>query len=252
MIFKFTNLNIWLGGKLLDSVLDFLSKENADILTLQEVFNGSGNELPKNERTIEILKNELNYKYSFFSKCFMDEATQGKVDRGNAILSHFPIIKTADVFYDRPYGTYSENRPQEFPFFPRTIQHAEIQINNKIVNVFNTQGIWGLDGNDNERRLQMSKTILNQIKGKKNVILAGDFNVKPNTRTINNIEKVLKNVFKDELKTTFNMKRKTNPGYATAVVDMIFISKNIEVISHDCPQVDISDHLPLVCKFNIR
>ena len=47
------------------------------------------------------------------------------------------------------------------------------------------------------------------------------------------------------------MKRKTDPGYAAAVVDMIFISKNIEVISHDCPQVDISDHLPLVCKFNI-
>ena len=58
-------------------------------------------------------------------------------------------------------------------------------------------------------------------------------------------------MFKDELKTTFNMKRKTDPGYAAAVVDMIFISKNIEVISHDCPQVDISDHLPLVCKFNI-
>ena len=47
MVFKFVNLNIWIGGKLLDSALDFLSKENADILTLQEVFNGSGNELPK-------------------------------------------------------------------------------------------------------------------------------------------------------------------------------------------------------------
>lgn len=251
MVFKFVNLNIWIGGRLLDSALDFLSKENADILTLQEVFNGSGNELPKNERTIEILKNRLNYKYSFFSKCFMDEATQGKVDRGNAILSRFPIVKTNDIFYDRPYGVYSENRPQDFPIFPRTVQKAEIQIDNKIVNVFNTQGIWGLDGDDNERRLKMSRTILDQVKGKKNVILAGDFNVKPNTKTINNIEKVLINVFKDELKTTFNMKRKTNPGYAAAAVDMIFISKNIEVINHDCPQVDISDHLPLVCKFNI-
>ncbi len=251
MVFKFINLNIWIGGKLLDSALDFLSKETADILTLQEACNGSRNELPKNERTIEILKNKLNYKYSSFSKCFMDEATQGKVDRGNAILSRFPIINTNDVFYDRPYGIYSENRPQDFSILPKTIQYAEIQINNKILNVFNTQGIWGLDGDDNERRLQMSRIILNQIKGE-NVILVGDFNVKPNTKTINNIEKVLKNVFKDELKTTFNMKRKTNPGYATAVVDMIFISKNIEIVNHACPRVDISDHLPLVCTFNIE
>ena len=144
----------------------------------------------------------------------MDEATEGKVDRGNAILSRFPITKTNDIFYDRPYGVYSENRPQDFPILPRTVQKAEIQIDNKIVNVFNTQGIWGLDGDDNERRLKMSRTILDRIKGKRNVILAGDFNVKPNTKTINNIEKVLINVFKDELKTTFNMKRKTDPGYA--------------------------------------
>ena len=252
MRFKLVNLNIWIGGKLFDSAIDFLSKENPDILTLQEAFNGLGNELPENERTIEILKKELGYKYSFFSKCFMDEATKGKVDRGNAILSRFPIINTNDVFYDRPYGMYSENRPQDFPILPRTIQHAEIQVNNKTVNVFNTQGIWGLDGDDNKRRLRMSKIILAQVKGKDNVILAGDFNVKPNTKTINNIEELFINVFKDELKTTFNMKRKTNPGYATAVVDMIFISKNIEVVNHTCPQVDVSDHFPLVCTFNIN
>ena len=119
----------------------------------------------------------------------MDETTEGKVDRGNAILSRFPITKTNDIFYDRPYGVYSENRPQDFPILPRTVQKAEIQIDNKIVNVFNTQGIWGLDGDDNERRLKMSRTILDRIKGKRNVILAGDFNVKPNTKTINNIEK---------------------------------------------------------------
>ena len=98
----------------------------------------------------------------------------------------------------------------------------------------------------------MSKIIRDQIKDKENVILAGDFNVRPDTKTIHNIEKVLKNVFKDELVTTFNMKRKTNPGYATAVVDMIFISHNTAVVSHSCPPVDISDHLPLVCEFNIN
>ena len=182
----------------------------------------------------------------------MDENTQGKVDRGNLILSRFPIVNKNDVFYDVPYGIYFDDGKQDFSIFPRTIQHAEIQAGNQAVNVFNTQGIWGLDGDDNTRRLRMSKIIRDQIKDKENVILAGDFNVRPDTKTIHNIEKVLKNVFKDELVTTFNMKRKTNPGYATAVVDMIFISHNTAVVSHSCPPVDISDHLPLVCEFNIN
>lgn len=47
------------------------------------------------------------------------------------------------------------------------------------------------------------------------------------------------------------MKRKTTFGYATAVVDMIFVSGDICVTSKSCPKVDISDHLPLVCEFEI-
>ncbi|OGK08907.1 hypothetical protein A2767_06185 [Candidatus Roizmanbacteria bacterium RIFCSPHIGHO2_01_FULL_35_10] len=104
----------------------------------------------------------------------------------------------------------------------------------------------------------MSRMIVNQIKDKENVILAGDTNVLPNTETINNLEKYLKNVFKDELTTTFNMKIKTPfvkeahyfseehlKGFAKAVVDMIFVSPNLKVVEHYQPKVDVSDHYPL-------
>lgn len=251
MQIKFVNLNIWSGGKLLDNALDFILKEDPDILNLQEVHNGSGVNLPRDERTLEILNTKLDYKYSFFTKCFKDEATKGKVDKGDAIFSRFPIVSTNSVFFDRPYGSYSGDKSQDYPILPREIQHAEIKVGEKIINVFNTQGIWGLDGGDNESRLKMSNIIVDQVKDKENVILSGDFNTNANTKTINNIEKVLISVFKDQLKTTFNMKRKTNLGYATAVVDMVFVSKEIEIISHTCPQVDVSDHFPLVCEFNI-
>lgn len=251
MRFKFINLNIWLGGKLFDQALSFFKKENADIIALQEVYNGTDPKLPKNLRTLEAINQELDYKYSFFSPCLQDESTEGKVDRGNAILSRFPITQTDYVFYDRPYGVYSENNTKDFPFFPRTLQHAIIKINSRDINCFNTQGIWGTDGEDSQRRSDMSKIIVDNIKDKQNVILAGDFNVQPTTSAIRNIEGYLKNVFKDELKTTFNMKRKTNLGYASAVVDMIFTSKDINVIRHSCLNIDVSDHLPLVCIFEV-
>ena len=47
------------------------------------------------------------------------------------------------------------------------------------------------------------------------------------------------------------MKHNDKGGYATAAVDMIFVSPNIKIIEHDCPDVDISDHLPLVTTMSI-
>lgn len=250
MQFKLVNLNVWLGGKLFDNLLKFLTAEQPDILTIQESYNGTG-ELPREHRTVEILKSELALPYSSFSACFQEEFKEGKLDRGNAVLSKFPIVSANHVFYDTPYGLYSESKPEDFPFFPRTLQHAVIEAGRKDLNVFNTQGIWEEEGEDSDRRLKMSQTISDRIKERENVILAGDFNVQPNTKSIGNIEKHLVNVFKNELTTSFNMKRKTNPGYATAVVDMVFVSRDIKVLSHSAPSVDISDHLPLVCEFEL-
>ena len=107
-------------------------------------------------------------------------------------------------------------------------------------------GIWGHDGEDNPRRLEMSQTILEAIGDKPNVILSGDFNVREGTRTIRNIEKSLLNVFAGELTTTFNMKQKTDPKFARAVIDFIFVDLNFRVLDHRAPQVDVSDHMPLI------
>ena len=73
----------------------------------------------------------------------------------------------------------------------------------------------------------------------------------PHTKTIQNIEKNLKNIFKDKLKTTFNLKQKNLHPLSTIVVDMIFASPDLKIIETYCPNVDISDHLPLVCVLEI-
>ncbi len=101
----------------------------------------------------------------------------------------------------------------------------------------------------------MSKIIVEKIKDKKNVLLAGDLNVLPNTKSISNIEKHLKNIFKGKVKTTFNVKRKagqkTTPIISEIIIDYIFASSDLKIINSHCPQVDISDHLPLICNFEI-
>lgn len=244
----------------MNRVIEFINNENPDILVCQEVLNGSGNKLPNNFRTIETFKQRLSFSYLSFSPAFLAVTNYGKINCGNLICSKFPIKSTETIFYDIPYRErktgfvqdhFTSDQIKEFINTPRNLQKVKIKINSKRVNIYNTQGIWGLDGKDNLKRLKMSQTIVKEIKGKKNVILSGDFNVNSGTDSINNIKNQLQSIFKDELTTSFNMKRKTDPGYAKAVVDMIFVSQEIKAIDHYCPQVDISDHLPLVAIFEV-
>lgn len=245
MEIKIVNLNVWLGGKLMPNILDFLSKENADILNLQEVKRSKS---PKRQyQTEKIIRENLElYKYSYFSPAFYDTVEES--DFGNLILSKFPFISYDTTFFFGKYSNYTKGQnPKYFPIIPRNIQHAKIQAGNIIINDYNLQGIWAHgDGSDSPQRLKMSEAVVKQIKNKHNVILTGDFNSQEGTKTIINIEKHLINIFKDERKSSFNMKQKSDPGYATAVVDFIFVSPGIKVISKSMPGVDVSDHLPLV------
>ena len=81
--------------------------------------------------------------------------------------------------------------------------------------------------------------------------MAGDTNAKASNVIWQRLEEHLKSVFGWELKTTFNMRHKDNPGYALAAVDLMFISPNIAVIDKAALDADVSDHLPLVVTLDI-
>lgn len=248
MKIKFITLNIWDGGRLLDSIISFIKKENPDVVALQEVYDGKNPNLEKRFRTTEILQKELDFPYFVFSPAFTDAKFSEKVEQGNAILSRFPILDNNVIFFV-PYGKFElETKSKDYRHMPSILQSADVGLENNVkLSVCNIHGIWDFDGEDNDRRLKMSRIIVDQIKNKKNIILAGDFNIKPNTKTIGNIESHLKNVFKNELSGTFNMKHKKGDGYQTSAVDMVFVGKHLKVLEHYCPNIDVSDHLPLVC-----
>lgn len=248
MQITYLSLNIWSGGTLFDNLLSFLKKENAGILALQEVYDGKNPLWERQFRSFHILQQELGFEYSSIAAHVIDLRHFGKVPQGNAIFSKFPIITEDVVFFDEPLGERSEETETDWSNWPCNLQHVIVGLGEKKLNVFNTHGPWGTHGGDTTRRLTMSGKIVEAIQGKEYVILSGDFNTRPNTKTIKQIEKYLINVFPSELPTTFNMKRKTDPGYATSVVDMLFVSKSIQVLQKECSNVDVSDHLPLVGK----
>lgn len=253
MKIKILALNIW-GGELLGNVINFIRKEDPDIVLLQEVNDGENN-LDFKYKSLSIIREKLNFPFVSFRPLFLNVRSGIKIPNGNAILSRFPIKTSSIIFFDIPFGEFKledkNTRRAENQFIPMGMLKASIEIDRKGFNVYNIHGIWGFDGKDNARRLEMSETIINEIKDKDNVILAGDFNLNPNTETIKNIEVYLQNVFRNSLISTFNMKHKNIPGYATAVVDMVLVSKHFQIINHYMSNVDVSDHMPLVCELEI-
>lgn len=249
MSFKFICLNLWQGGKLFDEIVSWLREERADIVALQEVYESSDRSLERRYRSLAELKRALGLPYGCFAPAFMDYREE-VAEMGNGVLSKFPVKAGRTVFYDVPYDShFTEN--EDFIQAPRNLQHVRVEVGGDVVNVFNTQGIWGRDGDDNKRRLNMARIIVKEIGDKKNVVLAGDFNVKEDTEAVATIENRLLNVFKGELKSSFNMKWKDNPNFATAVVDMIFVSQDVKVIQHYVPSVSVSDHRPLVAVLEV-
>jgi len=266
MTFKFLCLNLWQGGNLMEDVLEYIRKENPDILVCQEVYNGHDKSWDKKYRSVDVFKQELGYKHHHFAPAYSEKRDIGNLQQGNAIFSNFPIKSSQVVFYDNPYQENYEERFENFEHAPRNLQQVVLGIKGKEFNIFNTQGIWGKDGEDSKRRFKMSETIISQIKDKQNVILAGDFNLKDSTQAILNIEKHLINLLQGQAQTSFNIKRKLKAGvksfakferpevasgYAQAVVDMILVSQDIKVVSSQYVKVDISDHLPLLIIFEV-
>jgi len=252
---KLFDINVWEGGLLTSQLFDFLVAEDPDVLCLQEVFDGKDVDLPANFRSIQVLQQHFPQHAIYFSPEMLCITNVGKIELGNLIMSRFPIVHSSTQFFDIPYGEY-EQKPasNDWSQDPCNIQHCQLAVGNKTLNVFNLHGIWGIDGGDTPRRLHMSRVVVTNVQDKTTTVLTGDFNVKPDTETIRNIETQLANVFAGQLATSFNLPRKdlsSKRGYATAVVDMMFVSQDLTVTEHYCPQVDVSDHLPLICVIEV-
>ena len=97
----------------------------------------------------------------------------------------------------------------------------------------------------------MTEVIIEEVRDKPRVVLAGDSNATYDNKLFDELDSHLKSAFSRGLKTTFNMRQKTDPGYAAAAVDMIYVSPGIKVLRSACPDVDVSDHLPMIASVEI-
>lgn len=144
------------------------------------------------------------------------------------------------------------------------LQNIDIEVNNKRYSVGNIHGM-SLPGhkNDTQARIKQSKITIDFYANKNNLkIIGGDFNLNPDTKSVKLFESaVYGNLIKDyEIKSTRNklawsdaLKRsKTSMAkyYGKQhFADYCFVSSGIKVKSFEVPNIEISDHLPLILEF---
>lgn len=246
MQIKVVSLNVWQGGRLLPEIVEFLKSEQADIVLIQEAYESNFTHEDR-FRTVTVLKEKLGFRHADFAQAFVQDDPIGLIPQGNAVLTNFAIKKRTKYELSESTRDSYPDEPEFWPIEPRILQHVALESPVGALNVFNVHGVWDLDGdNFSEQRQRMRDVILESTKGLPRVILGGDSNAKTTNRSNRELEPQLKSVFGTELVTTFNMRQKTNPGYATAAVDIMFTSSDVQVIAKRCPDVNVSDHLPLV------
>lgn len=68
MAIKFVSLNIWEGGMLMEALLDFLAREDAEVLLLQEVYDNLDSCVEVRHRSLQTLLESLSYPYTISSQ----------------------------------------------------------------------------------------------------------------------------------------------------------------------------------------
>ncbi len=189
----------------------------------------------------------MEASYAFMSPVFTLGMMARKADFGNCIISKYPIKNEETIFTGKQYVA-------DFDFLNhdpnmRNLQHAVIKLpNGTDLNILNHHGhhIHQHKNGDAETMRQCSIIAdnINKIEGR--LILAGDFNLAPHSDSLEQINKLVKNLsIEAGLKTT-----RTQLTHKKEVCDYIFVSKKIKVISFDVSDEIVSDHKALIMEFN--
>lgn len=230
------NINEWSSDNTIgDKIIDFVLKEDPDIVCIQEFSR------------IRYKQLKQNYNYSFVAPDYnVSKAIQG-------IYSKYPILKTGELPFEHTNNIAS---------------FADILCNNDTVRVYNlhleslkvvpdieaisneeSSKLYGRITKSFKRQQEQALIVKNHIKNTSyKTIVCGDFN--------NNQYSNVYRVIRGDLLDTFNEKGTTygrtyNFKYYPLRIDFILASDNIAVTSHKNYDVKLSDHFPVMASFKL-
>ena len=242
---KLIQLNAW-GGRLENQLLNFIESENANFVCLQEIISiagGNGGFFTPLGR----VQKALDYKDCFMSPVFTFSFMRRKASFGNAVLSDTKFEKKTELFTNLKHNINFDFDEDDYNV--RNLQHVVIPIAGQDLNLLNHHGHHipeHKDGNaETMRQMKQIGEYIDQLKGP--VILTGDFNLSPESTSLQQINNRLTNLpLKYKFKTT-----RTPLTHKKEVCDYIFVSDEIRVNNFYASEEIASDHQALILEFDI-
>ncbi len=243
---KVLYLNCW-HGKIKKKLLNFIKEKSnsVDVFCLQEVPPILQGEL---ERILTNFK--PIYRYILVKNNFTDFYGQSIFIKRNIQIKNSELT---EMF---------KNRKPNYGF----LQIVDILYKGKNISISNMHGR-SQPGHklDTKTRIIQSQTIIDAFSNKKGLkIVGGDFNLEPDTKIIKIIEDSgLLNLIKNfRIKTTRNnlaWKISKNNGKKGILkyykkqlfADYCFVNEDVKVRSFKIPNIEVSDHLPLILEFEL-
>ena len=209
----------------LNQIIDFVREVSPDIIGLLEVDSGSYRAEKNNQA--EAIASEIK-QYHLYQSKYPSYSLAQKVPvvnkQGNAILTSQKIIA------------------HRFHYFSEGIKRLVIELELEYFNIFLVH--LSLKFRHRHYQLQELHRMVKDVE--KPVIVAGDFNVLWGDRELQLF------LAATGLRSANGQGRPSHPSRAPRrQLDYIFHSQDIEITDFYIPQVKLSDHVPLVCDFQI-
>lgn len=200
---------------------DAIKQCDADIVGLNEMYEWG--ETAEYEKQTAVLAELTGLKHSYFAKAFL---VFGEYAYGNGFISKHPIVSAETILVPD-----AERIPGHKHYETRCLLKAKLEGG---ITVLVTH--FGLN---EEEQLKSVEIVLQHLEPEK-CILMGDFNVMPDNEILNPIRAKMKDTAE-----CFTEPKFSYPSdKPNRKIDYIFVSKDIDVVSADIPEIVASDHRP--------
>lgn len=248
-IFRFLTFNLWYG-KNWKKEIDLIKSQNPDIFVLQEVTKN----IPKfGLNNIDVF-HEFENAFPDFKGIIAPityKKEKGKeIFFGNAIFSKFSVISSNIHYYLKPLDWTDDYERQS-----RNLVEAKVKINGQELYVFTTHFTYSPAFADTPIKVKEAEKVIEIIKDKQPMIIAGDFNSHFKSEVIKKIDKEVLYIDREH-NPTWTKHPFSYKGFEETELkwklDYIFISERLKCKSFKIIDTDISDHLPIVAELELN
>lgn len=250
---KIVTLNTWGGRAGSQGLLDFFTKyrDDVDIFCLQEMWSAPYEDLEGQVVGGVDLNNEniMTTGVQQISALLDDYTAYFRPSYNNNYGLMMFVKNTIKVIEENEFFVYKDKH-----YVPmgdqgnhaRNIQCVKFMQNNQILNVINFHGLWNGQGKtDTDDRILQSQKIIDFISGVgSDIVLCGDFNLLPDTKSLQ--------MFRDyglkDLIGEYNVQSTRTSLYKKPIrlADYAFVSPSLPVIDFRVLPDEVSDHNALM------